>query len=295
MFKLVKSMAIFLMLIGMFTTAFAEIDSNKNKIISDKGKAELIESIDERNEGVKLQTLSMKNREMEKVATPICLETSVEEEPIFEESIPVENILEESTSEESVSVENILEKVTSEESVPVENILEKTNSEEIVPEVINEEVIETEPQYFDEVWTPNDYHTGVLTARKGYITDSPCGPNGNDGWETWYPTNPGGAVKILEKQCGFTNLKMEVCKEEGPRYGVRIISGTMPSGETFENLVVVAADIVCESNPSGAFERGQLIETSLGPGIIVDYCERAVEERKYNGRTHIDIATDWYN
>lgn len=139
------------------------------------------------------------------------------------------------------------------------------------------------------------YHTGVLTARKGYITDSPCGPNGNDGYETWYPTHPGGAVKILEKQCGFTNLKMEVCQDEGPRNGVRIISGTMPNGETFENLVVVAADIKCATNPSGAFERGQLIETSLGPGIIVDYCERAVNERTYNGRTHIDIATNWYN
>lgn len=279
----------------MFTTAFAEIDFNQNVSISDRGNAEFIKTIEERNEEVKIQTLSKKDREVEKVATPIHLEAIVMEEPIFEESILVEDILEESTSEESIPVENILEKSTSEESDSVENILEKVTLEESVPEVINEEVIETEPQYFDEVWTPNDYHTGVLTARKGYITDSPCGPNGNDGWETWYPTNPGGAVKILEKQCGFTNLKMEVCKEEGPRYGVRIISGTMPNGETFENLVVVAADIVCESNPSGAFERGQLIETSLGSGIIVDYCERAVTERKYNGRTHIDIATDWYN
>lgn len=256
MLKLVKVMAIFLMLVGMTTTAFAEFDANKNEIIFDEVSVEnTIETTENRYEEVNIQMLTIEKRDVAEAAEPILLVAAVEEE---------------------------------------------TLPQETVPEVVSEEVIEAEKdeeenQKPTEAEKKSAYHTGVLTARKGYITDSPCGPNGNDGWETWYPTHPGGAVKILEKQCGFTNLKMEVCREEGPRYGVRILSGTMPNGETFENLVVVAADIVCESNPSGVFKRGQLIETSLGPGIIVDFCERAVNERKYNGRTHIDIATDWYN
>ena len=250
MFKLVKGMAIFLMLVGMTTTAFAEFDANKNEIIPEVVKVEVIETIEERNEDVKIQMLTIEKEDAAEATEPILL---------------------------------------------VADIVEETIPQKPAAEEVSEENLEEESQIPTEAAKTNDYHTGVLTARKGYITDSPCGPNGNDGYETWYPTHPGGAVKILEKQCGFTNLKMEVCRDEGPRYGVRIISGTMPNGETFENLVVVAADIVCESNPSGAFKRGQLIETSLGPGIIVDFCERAVNERKYNGRTHIDIATDWYN
>ncbi len=243
MFKLVKGMAIFLMLVGMATTAYAEFDANKNEIIPEMAKVEITEPTKERNDDVKIHMLVVEKTDVAEATEPILLEGVAEEEALPQETVP---------------------QVVSEETKP-------TEAEKKVA-----------------------YHTGVLTAKKGYITDSPCGPNGNDGYETWYPTHPGGAVKILEKQCGFTNLKMEVCRDEGPRYGVRIISGTMPNGEDFENLVVVAADIVCESNPSGVFKRGQLIETSLGSGIIVDFCERAVNERKYNGRTHIDIATSWY-
>lgn len=250
MLKLVKGMAIFLMLVGMATTAYAEFDTNKNEIIPEMEKVEITEPSEERNDDVKIHMLVMKQEDVAEATEPILIE-----EIIVEETLPQETVASEVSEKENVEVER------------------KPNEAE----------------------KKAAYHTGYLTARKGYITDSPCGPNGNDGWETWYPTHPGGAVKILARECGFTNLKMEVCRDEGPRRGVRIISGTMPNGETFENLVVVAADIVCESNPSGVFKRGQFIETSLGPGIIVDFCERAVNERKYNGRTHIDIATDWYN
>lgn len=249
MLKLVKGMAIFLMLVGMATTAYAEFDANKNEIIPEVEKVEITEPTKERNDDVQIHMLVMKQEDVAEATEPILLEGAVEEETFPQETVPDE--------------------VREEEKVEVER--KPTEAEKKA-----------------------GYHTGFLTARKGYITDSPCGPNGDDGYETWYPTHPGGAVKILARECGFTNLKMEVCRDEGPRYGVRIISGTMPNGENFENLVVVAADIVCESNPSGVFKRGQLIETSLGPGIIVDFCERAVNERKYNGRTHIDIATSWY-
>lgn len=249
MLKLVKGMAIFLMLVGMITTAYAEFDTNRNENIPEVAKVEIAEPIKERNDDVQIHLLVMKQEDVAEATDPILLEGIV-----VEETLPQETVTSEVSEKENVEVEK----------KPTEAEKKAT------------------------------YHTGFLTARKGYITDSPCGPNGYDGYETWYPTHPGGAVKILARECGFTNLKMEVCCDEGPRRGVRIISGTMPNGETFENLVVVAADIVCESNPSGVFKRGQFIETSLGPGIIVDFCERAVNERKYNGRTHIDIATSWY-
>lgn len=249
MLKLVKGTAIFLMLVGMATTAYAEFETNKNEPILEVVKVEDTKPTEERYEESDIQLLVMKQENVVEAAEPILLDATLVEETLPSETVPVE------VREEDIVVE---------ENKPTEEEKKK------------------------------GYHTGVLTARKGYITDSPCGPNGNDGWETWYPPNPGGAVKILERECGFTNLKLEVCRDEGPRNGVRIISGTMPNGETFENLVVVAADIVCKQNPTGVFRRGDLIETSLGPGIIVDFCERAVNERKYNGRTHIDIATSWY-
>lgn len=245
MLKLVKCTAIFLMLVGMATTAYAEFDTNKNEPILEVVKVETTKPTEERKEESNIQLLVMKHENVAEATEPVLLNV----EPEVEETLPQETLPQEEREEENKPTE--AEKKTG-------------------------------------------YHTGVLTARKGYITDSPCGPNGNDGYETWYPPHPGGAVKILERECGFTNLKLEVCRDEGPRNGVRIISGTMPNGETFENLVVVAADIVCKQNPTGVFRRGDLIETSLGPGIIVDFCERAVNERKYNGRTHIDIATSWY-
>lgn len=258
MLKLVTSMACILMFVGIATTVFAENGANQNEFMTGEAIVEnKIENVEEnRIEQFQIQASRLEN-------TPVLKDT------------------EQKQIEETFSTEP-----TVEETIALETIAEET--EEIVPE-------ETVAPKMTESEKKVNYHTGVLTARKGYVTDSPCGPNGNDGYETWYPTHPGGAVKILEKQCGFTNLKLEVCREEGPRYGVRIISGTMPNGESFENLIVVAADIICESNPTGVFERGQFIETSLGPGLIVDFCERAVNERKYNGRTHIDLATNWYN
>jgi len=132
-------------------------------------------------------------------------------------------------------------------------------------------------------------HTGTLTARKGYIVDSPCG-----GSETWYTDAPIEAVKMLEELYGFENLKMETREKDG----VRVLSGTMPNGEEFEELVVVAADVrditdKFERNINGTFDRGEIVETSLGTGIVVDYYLRAVNERKATGHIHIDIATDW--
>lgn len=199
---------------------------------------------------------------------------TIGKEPTLQSTALAESVGEETIA--AATMENYIE-----ETVALEAIAEET-----IPE-------ETKPKKMTEAEKKSSRQKGILTARKGIVRDSPCGPNGNDGQETWYPIHPGGAVKILAKEKGFYDLKMTVCKEEGPRKGVRIISGYTPDGQYFENLVVVAADIKCSYNPDAAFERGDFIQTSLGPGLIVDFCERAMNERRYNGITHIDIAVDW--
>lgn len=193
---------------------------------------------------------------------------------------------------ELIVVENSAEQF--EVVVPEETFAEETFMEDFF---VEETVVIEEIQVQKEITEPTEesvesdkvsYHTGVLTARKGYITDSPCG-----GSETWYPDAPVGAVKILENLYGFSNLEMKVRED-----GVRVLSGTMPNGEDFYDLVVVAADVRDDNwkfqrNLNGTFARGELVETSLGPGIVVDYCLSAVNERKTTGHIHIDIATNW--
>lgn len=226
----------------------------------------------------------------------------LEEEVTTEETEAVEETIAETT--EPTYVEEVVEEIVEETTEPtyveevVEETFEETTETTYVEDAIEETEIPETTEVFEEIEIPKEttaeekLHTGKLTARKGYIIDSPCG-----GSETWYPDAPVGAVRIMEKLYGFTDLKMTVRED-----GVRILSGTSPSGETFKDLVVVAADIrylveisgvKCIRNPKGIFGRGDLVETSLGPGIVVDFCERAVNERIASGHMHIDIATDW--
>lgn len=131
--------------------------------------------------------------------------------------------------------------------------------------------------------TANIWNGSRLTAGMG---GNAAGPSG---YETWYPDAPVGALKFLENE-GFTDLDMTIRDD-----GVRILSGKTPDGEEFKNLVVVATDVYHETvNPEGTFKRGELIPTSLGMGIVVDYCQEAVNKRNRNAGVHVDIATSWH-
>lgn len=253
MFKWIVKVACFFMILGMTTSAFAQEDDNST--MNGEVSEERIAIIEMADT---MQARGTIGKEQSLQSTVVSAKAGKEED--------LENATMETYIEETVASEAI--------------------AEETIPE-------ETQAKKMTEAERKLSRQSGVLTARKGIIRDSPCGPNGNDGQETWYPTHPGGAVRLLAKEKGFYDLEMTVCKEKGPRYGVRIISGYTPDGQYFENLVVVAADIKCSYNPDAAFERGDFIETSLGPGLIVDFCERAMNERRYNGITHIDIAVDW--
>ena len=38
---------------------------------------------------------------------------------------------------------------------------------------------------------------------------------------------------------------------------------------------------------------GDIVQTSWGEGMVVDYCELAVNKRKAGQENHFDIATAW--
>ena len=113
---------------------------------------------------------------------------------------------------------------------------------------------------------------------------------GPSGVESWCPEPVSQLVKNMEDIYKYTNLKDSIRED-----GVRVLSGTDPNGQRFEDLVIVAADVYHEKeNPGGTFERGQVVETSLGTGIVVDLCERAMNERKSGGPVWFDIyAAFW--
>lgn len=126
------------------------------------------------------------------------------------------------------------------------------------------------------------YNGKSLTAPQGLNINGPTGS------ETWYDLPMSGVVNNMEKLYGYTDVEASIRDD-----GVKVLSGVTPDGERFENLVMVAADVKHMSNPDGTFDRGEIVETSLGTGIVVDYCERSVNERKADGNVHFDIATAW--
>lgn len=114
---------------------------------------------------------------------------------------------------------------------------------------------------------------------------------GPSGVESWCPEPVSQLVKNMHDIYKYTNLEDSIRED-----GVRVLSGTDPNGNDFEDLVIVAADVYHEKeNPGGTFERGQIVETSLGKGIIVDKCERAMNERIEGKSVWFDIYATWWD
>lgn len=128
------------------------------------------------------------------------------------------------------------------------------------------------------------YNGQALTAPQGINRNGPVAS------ETWYDLDMSGVVKNMEKVYGYSNLEASIRED-----GVKVLSGVTPDGEYFEDLVMVAADVQHPSNPNGTFERGEIVPTSVGTGIVVDACGRSINERKDTGNIHFDIATAWGN
>lgn len=124
----------------------------------------------------------------------------------------------------------------------------------------------------------------IAYAKRGYTY-------GPEAYETWYPDNMTKVVENMEKLYGHTDLVYKVRND-----GVKTLSGTAPDGTKYEDLIMIAADVKHPSaNPDGTFERGQIVETTLGTGIIVDACGEAISKRKNNRGVHFDISTAWHS
>lgn len=123
----------------------------------------------------------------------------------------------------------------------------------------------------------------ALYARKGFTY-------GPQAYETWYDLDMNLVVKNLTNLYGFTDVTSKIRED-----GVKVVSGIDPNGNEFHDLVMVAADVVASSNPNGTFERGEIVQTSMGTGIVVDMCGEAVNKRKNGGDVHFDIATAWWS
>jgi hypothetical protein len=137
MLKLVKCTVIFFVLVGMVTTAFAEFKTNQDDFILDVVKVDVTEIAEMRNDDVKVQTLVVKNENVAEATAPILLNAEV----VTPEPLPIETIPQENSE--------VIEEV----------------------EVEVEAEVETETEKPTEAEKKKAYHTGVLTARKGYITD----------------------------------------------------------------------------------------------------------------------------
>lgn len=113
---------------------------------------------------------------------------------------------------------------------------------------------------------------------------------GPEAYETWYPDNMSKVIENMEKLYGHTDLVYKVRND-----GVKTLSGTAPDGTKYKDLIMIAADVKAVSNPDGTFERGQIVETTLGTGIVVDACDEAITKRENNRGVHFDISTAWHS
>ena len=161
---------------------------------------------------------------------------------------------------------------------------------------INVESAEYFQDYFDSYNVDFDNLVGVDYGSEEHLAyvrqfarnryDQNVGPSG---FESWCPLNVGTIVRNMETKYGYTDVSWKIRED-----GVKVFSGTTPDGEKLEDLVIIAADVKNIPNPNGTFERGQIVDTSLGTGIVVDLCEEAVNLRKSGGPVLFDIYAAWW-
>lgn len=115
-----------------------------------------------------------------------------------------------------------------------------------------------------------------LTASGGVA----IGPTGMK--ETWYDMNMSGVVNKMKKEYGIDLGQPWInFDKDSPAYGCKM----------YGDYIMVAADTV---EGGGNVKRGDIVETSLGLGIVVDHEGEASTERENNtGVIRVDIATTW--
>lgn len=183
--------------------------------------------------------------------------------------------------EENKNITISNEKNTDIQNVSIENSIEDIEEKNLI-ESADSEIYYSKSQASQQIKTKWD--SGYLTARKGFIDY-----HTNDGThysETWCPLEVNGLVQNIRKYEGI-NYEQWTREDGVQMYGP---------------YVMVAADVKQREEWSGGrenakYEYGDIVETSLGTGIVIDYCERSENTRiATNGeQTHFDIYTKWHD
>ena len=120
------------------------------------------------------------------------------------------------------------------------------------------------------------WESGYLTAPAGYITYT--GADGRLTKETWCNLNPNNLAKLMREQHGI-ELDFWIREDGVYMYG---------------DYVMVAADIphMDGTQQEAEYRKGDLVQTSLGTGMVVDLCGMAESTRK--GNTDVDVWYDIY-
>ena len=141
------------------------------------------------------------------------------------------------------------------------------------------------PNYDPTAITNSNYDGRVLSPSQGR------NDNGPQGCETWYDLNMSYVVERMETVYG---KPIETWID--PETGIKMCT---PVGGDGTAYVMVAADTESvwgngnNVNPDSTYHMGDTVQTSWGPGMVVDYCELAVNKRKAGAENHFDIATAW--
>ncbi len=113
--------------------------------------------------------------------------------------------------------------------------------------------------------------------------------NGPQAEETWYDLDMGYVTERMSTVYGIPietwvdpNTGVKMCKKQGDDTA----------------YVMVAADVHNvwggnDRNPNATYSMGDVVLTSWGPGMIVDYCGEAVQYREQGKNNRFDIATAW--
>lgn len=154
-----------------------------------------------------------------------------------------------------------------------------------VEEPEDPEIPDLLPDYDPLAVTNPDYDGLMLTPSQGRKK------NGPQAEETWYDLDMGYVTERMETEYGIpietwvdqdTGLKM--CRKVGEE----------------EAYIMVAADVHnvwsgVDRNPDATYSMGDIVLTSWGPAMVVDYCGEAVQYREQGKPNRFDIAVAWEN
>jgi hypothetical protein len=172
------------------------------------------------------------------------------------------------------------------------------DAEVAAPGDLSEEVVPDELEgigEFPEVSGENPEQTGVTNPNYDGIVLSPSkgrSPNGPQAEETWYDLPMGYVVERMETVYGQP-IETWVDRDTG-------LKMCRPVGEEDKAYVMVAADVHNvwggkDLNPDATYSMGDIVLTSWGEGMVVDYCGEAVQYREQGKSNRFDIATAWWS